>query len=181
MLLADPSGITITPVLAERADDFQRWLRTVVVPAARAHHPDVEGRWLVSRSATTGEGVVPFVFLFSGDDPTVWDLRPLLERAYGRDGANRQMSAFLGMLKGDQVEWTAATVRFDHPLAEDLTAREIEVLQLVGRGLTAQAAAHVCRISLRTVHKHLENAYTKLGVHDRLSAVDLARRCGLLG
>jgi DNA-binding CsgD family transcriptional regulator len=180
MLLSDPSSITVTPVLADRADDFQRWLRTVVVPAARAHHPDVEGRWLVSRSAVTDDGVVPFVFLFTGDDPTVWDLRPLLEQAYGADAADRQMTAFLEMLKGEQVEWAAATVRFDHPRAEDLTAREIEVLQLVARGLTAQAVAHACRISVRTVHKHLENAYTTLGVHDRLSAVDLVRRWGLL-
>lgn len=180
MLLTDPSSITVTPVRADRADDFQRWLGTVVVPAARAHHPDVEGRWLVSRSAAAGDGVVPFVFLFSGDDPTLWDLRPLLEQAYGAEGANRQMSAFLGMLKGEQVEWAAATVRFDHPLAENLTAREIQVMQLVAGGLTAQAVAHACRISVRTVHKHVENAYTKLGVHDRVSAVDRARRCGLL-
>jgi predicted acyl esterase len=36
------------------------------------------------------------------------------------------------------------------------------------------------QISPRTVHKHLENLYTKLGVRDRLQAVIVAQRNGLL-
>jgi DNA-binding CsgD family transcriptional regulator len=61
-----------------------------------------------------------------------------------------------------------------------LTPREAEILTLVGRGMTARAIARRCGISDRTVHKHLEQAYRKLDCHDRLSAVLLARDCGLL-
>ncbi len=61
-----------------------------------------------------------------------------------------------------------------------LTARESQVLTLVGQGLTAWAIGRRCGISSRTVHKHLEHAYRKLGCHDRVSAVLLARVCGLL-
>lgn len=61
-----------------------------------------------------------------------------------------------------------------------LTAREAEILALVGEGMTARAIAHRCGISERTVQKHLEQAYRKLDCHDRLSAVLLARDCGLL-
>lgn len=61
-----------------------------------------------------------------------------------------------------------------------LTAREAQVLALVGEGLTAQAVGRRCGISVRTVHKHLEQAYRKLDCHDRLSAVLLARDAGLL-
>ena len=44
----------------------------------------------------------------------------------------------------------------------------------------AHAIARACRISRRTVEKHIEHAYAKLGIHDRLSAVNYCRRVGLL-
>lgn len=66
--------------------------------------------------------------------------------------------------------------RFHHPdLAEnhaaarrDLTAREGQVIDLLTTGLTAAAIGHVLGISQRTVSKHIQNAYIKLGIHDRL-------------
>jgi DNA-binding CsgD family transcriptional regulator len=61
-----------------------------------------------------------------------------------------------------------------------LTARELRVLTLVASGMTAQAIGHVECISPRTVRKHLEHVYDKLGRHDRLAAVDRARQLGLL-
>jgi DNA-binding CsgD family transcriptional regulator len=67
------------------------------------------------------------------------------------------------------------------PIAGPMTRRETEVLTLVGEGLTAAAVARRAGISVRTVHKHLEQAYRKLDGHDRLSAVLVARSTGLLG
>lgn len=64
--------------------------------------------------------------------------------------------------------------------SESLTSREVEVLQLIGCGLKAQAVAHALRISTRTVGKHLENSYRKLGCHDRLIAVQRAVDLGLV-
>ncbi|MGY1650303.1 response regulator transcription factor [Geodermatophilus sp. SYSU D01119] len=61
-----------------------------------------------------------------------------------------------------------------------LTEREFAVLRLLGAGLTAQAIAHRLHTSPRTVHKHLEHLYRKLGVRDRLMAVQRARDAGLL-
>jgi DNA-binding CsgD family transcriptional regulator len=55
--------------------------------------------------------------------------------------------------------------------AARLTDRENEVLLLVASGRTAARIGRELRISERTVHKHLENVYLKLGVHDRISAV----------
>lgn len=60
-----------------------------------------------------------------------------------------------------------------------LTHRELAVLALVAQGLTAHAIAHQVGISERTVHKHLQNVYAKLGCRDRLSAVLHARRAGV--
>jgi DNA-binding CsgD family transcriptional regulator len=61
-----------------------------------------------------------------------------------------------------------------------LTSRELEVLQLLAEGLLATSIASRLSLSPRTVHKHLGNIYDKLGVHDRLVAVSLARQRGLV-
>lgn len=55
--------------------------------------------------------------------------------------------------------------------AAALTAREREVLRWVAAGKTDRDIAEVLRISHRTVHKHLQHAYAKLGVETRTAAV----------
>ncbi|MGE0300058.1 response regulator transcription factor [Pseudonocardia sp.] len=61
-----------------------------------------------------------------------------------------------------------------------LTPREVAVITLVAQGMTAAATARRLAISVRTVHKHLERAYAKLDVSDRVSAVRRAMQLGLL-
>ncbi|MEU6714134.1 helix-turn-helix transcriptional regulator [Nonomuraea sp. NPDC046802] len=51
-----------------------------------------------------------------------------------------------------------------------LTSRERDVLWLVANGRTSAQAAHVLRISSRTVEKHLEHIYAKLGATSRTEA-----------
>jgi DNA-binding CsgD family transcriptional regulator len=62
----------------------------------------------------------------------------------------------------------------------DLTGRELAVLRLLAEGLTAAAIGSRLAISERTVHRHLQGIYRKLGAHDRLSVVLAARDAGLL-
>jgi len=52
----------------------------------------------------------------------------------------------------------------------DLTARELEILQLVLAGYTNKAIATEIYISEKTVEFHLDNIYTKIGVRTRLMA-----------
>jgi DNA-binding CsgD family transcriptional regulator len=61
-----------------------------------------------------------------------------------------------------------------------LTTREFAVLSLLADGRPASAIGHRLGISERTVHKHLEHLYRKLGASDRLSAVLTAHRSGIL-
>jgi DNA-binding CsgD family transcriptional regulator len=70
--------------------------------------------------------------------------------------------------------------RIDAQQRTRITSRELEVLIRLAEGLTAQQIATILRISLRTVRKHLENVYVKLGCQDRMAAVDAARRLGLV-
>ncbi|GAB7232502.1 response regulator transcription factor [Facklamia hominis] len=55
-------------------------------------------------------------------------------------------------------------------LHDELTKREIEVLQLIAKGYTNQAIADTLFISLKTVKTHVSNILAKLQVDDRTQA-----------
>jgi DNA-binding CsgD family transcriptional regulator len=57
-----------------------------------------------------------------------------------------------------------------------LTAREAQVLELVAHGQSNTRIAFELGLSHRTVAKHLEHIYTKLGETGRMAAVSRARR-----
>lgn len=59
---------------------------------------------------------------------------------------------------------------------ERLTARESEVLRWIACGKTDRQIAAILGISARTVQKHLQNLYPKLGVETRTAAAMRARR-----
>jgi DNA-binding CsgD family transcriptional regulator len=61
-----------------------------------------------------------------------------------------------------------------------LTGRELAVLALLARGHGAQQIARRLSLSPRTVEKHIEHLYRKLEVRDRVSAVLIAMRLGLV-
>jgi NarL family two-component system response regulator LiaR len=63
---------------------------------------------------------------------------------------------------------------------EGLTAREVEVLQLLARGLNNRAIADELYISDRTVQAHLTSIFSKMAVTSRLEAVMTAIRRGWL-
>ena len=61
---------------------------------------------------------------------------------------------------------------------EGLTEREMEILRLVGKGLTNKDIGQQLYISDRTVQAHLSNIFSKLGVTSRTEAVMYAVRRG---
>jgi DNA-binding CsgD family transcriptional regulator len=69
----------------------------------------------------------------------------------------------------DRVREVPADVRFD-VAAVPLTPREREVLDWVGAGKTNRDIAAILGASPRTVEKHLERIYEKLGVETRTAA-----------
>ena len=68
----------------------------------------------------------------------------------------------------------------DEPLAESLTTREQEVLQLIGQGLSNKMIADRLHISEHTVKFHVSAIYAKLGVASRTEAVRSGARRGLI-
>jgi LuxR family transcriptional regulator, maltose regulon positive regulatory protein len=74
----------------------------------------------------------------------------------------------------------AAKARPARPRDQLLTPRELEILRLVSEGLTNGEIASRLVLSKHTVHRHLQNAYARLGCSSRAAAVARANRLNLL-
>ncbi|MSP12991.1 MAG: hypothetical protein EXR62_08535 [Chloroflexi bacterium] len=66
------------------------------------------------------------------------------------------------------------------PLAEPLSAREVEVLRLIAEGLTNREIAQQLYITIATVKSHANTIFGKLQVNNRTQAVSRARALGLI-
>jgi DNA-binding NarL/FixJ family response regulator len=61
-----------------------------------------------------------------------------------------------------------------------LTAREIEVLEQLAKGLKYNTIAENLFLSAGTIRKHVENIYAKLQVHNKLEAIQKAKSNNLI-
>jgi DNA-binding NarL/FixJ family response regulator len=64
-------------------------------------------------------------------------------------------------------------------LPDGLTRREAQVLRLVASGLTNRQIAEQLVLSVHTVVRHVNNAYGKIGAHNRADAAAYTVRHGL--
>ena len=140
-------------------------------------------------TALTGEGGVValpiavrlWIAALSADKPAAdrGGAAPAVSLA-GRDGAALTLS-FLGGTGEDELlfrlvgddsadQMAALRQRFQ------LTAREAEVLLWIARGKANRDIGEILSLSPRTVNKHLEQIYMKLGVENRASAAVAATR-----
>jgi DNA-binding NarL/FixJ family response regulator len=91
------------------------------------------------------------------------------------------ITAIRRVQRGERVIPTAVAVRLaEYPERSDLTEREVEILQLVAKGLSNKDTAHAIGRTDETVKIHLKNIFTKLGVADRTEAVTVALARGLI-
>jgi DNA-binding NarL/FixJ family response regulator len=68
----------------------------------------------------------------------------------------------------------------DRMMRSDLTARELQILELLSQGSTNKQIGQVLSISDNTVRHHVNNIMGKLQVSDRTQAVAIALRSGVL-
>jgi len=130
------------------------------------------------------------ILLLSEDDRSVPLLREFAPRGWGvvsPDAPPEELSAaIVAVIQGLVVLPRALTGRLlrgqeavEEP-AEPLTAREREVLGLLGRGLSNKMIARDLQISEHTVKFHVSSIYAKLGAASRTEAVGLGARLGLI-
>lgn len=65
-------------------------------------------------------------------------------------------------------------------LHTSVTAREVQVLQLLARGMRNKEIAGRLGISEETIQAHMKSIFTKLDVHDRTAALAIAIRQGIV-
>jgi LuxR family maltose regulon positive regulatory protein len=112
----------------------------------------------------------------------------LLQRLQGQDILPDYMSQFLGQIlavfdesASDQDQFSVGkSLRPSPALANSLTSREMEVIELLAKRLTNKEIARKLVISPDTVKTHTLNIYAKLNVHSRRQAVDRAIEIGFL-
>ena len=130
------------------------------------------------------------ILLLSEDDRSVPLLREVAPRGWGvisPDVSPEELSAAIfAVAQGLVVLPRTLTGRLlrgheaVEELAEPLTAREREVLGLLGRGLSNKMIARDLQISEHTVKFHVSSIYAKLDAASRTEAVRLGARFGLI-
>ncbi|MBN9012752.1 MAG: hypothetical protein J0H25_06835, partial [Rhizobiales bacterium] len=93
-----------------------------------------------------------------------------------REGGNLTNDEILAAIRGFRRSAIPVQSATDHAL----TARELDVLRLLGSGATNQEIADQLFISARTVQSHVANILAKLNVPSRAAAASLAAREGLI-
>ena len=90
-----------------------------------------------------------------------------------------QVVGVFGVIRRDRVVAPAAPSRHLRR-APELTPRQHECLQLLGRGLTTTQMAEEMGVSIETVRNHVRALLSQLGAQSRLEAVLRAHSLGLL-
>ncbi len=151
--------------VAWRSPQAERWLRTAF--------PDLQGEapldWLrhMADSPTGQEAVVPVA-------QAVGEGMQLLARSLGAAGLGETMVLLsLAPALPSTAPTDAGNGRAGLPA---LTPRETEVLSWLAKGKTNRDIADILGMNHRTVNKHLEHIFEKLGVETRAAAAALASR-----
>jgi DNA-binding NarL/FixJ family response regulator len=109
--------------------------------------------------------------------------RGVVPRNVGREALSAALTAAskgLTVVDNRFVEAIARPAPMVHTLAESLTPRELQVLQLVAEGLPNKSIASELAISEHTVKFHINSVLGKLGATSRTQAVTAATRLGLI-
>lgn len=94
--------------------------------------------------------------------------------------ARRLLRHFRVTPEGSGVGSAIASSQLDGEPEIVLTGREVEILQIIAKGLSNSEAAKVLGVSRATVRTHLEHIYAKLEVTNRVEAVTEGIRKGLI-
>ena len=114
-----------------------------------------------------------------GDEIVVRGVKHASAQLAAESSASRLRAAVAAVLEGLSVRETPWLG--DAPEHEPLTPRELEVFELLGKGLSNRDIAGVLGISAHTAKYHVGQILAKVGASTRAEAVSEGLRSGLIG
>jgi NarL family two-component system response regulator YdfI len=133
---------------------------------------------------------IPVVALLDFADPASVSsaLRVGIRGVLSRDATQEEIEGAVHAVNAGLVVTTPASLAellpdtqpFAEELAEPLSERELEVLDLLAEGISNKLIAHRLSISEHTVKTHVASIFAKLGASSRTEAVSQAIRRGLV-
>jgi DNA-binding NarL/FixJ family response regulator len=194
MLLAEEEGIEVVAEAGnglEAVDKAGRYDPTVVLMDIRM--PELDGLEATRRILAADEHARVLVLTTFDLDEYVYEaLRAGASGFVLKDDPPEQLiAAIRTVAAGDALLSPAVTKRVIErftriprptppPGLDELTARELEVLRLLARGLSNEEIGKELYIGETTVKTHVTHVLHKLGLRDRVQAVVLAHQSGLV-
>ncbi|GHE78591.1 metal-dependent phosphohydrolase [Amycolatopsis deserti] len=178
--------VRLHPYLTERVLERTALLRPLA-RLAGAHHERLDGSGYHRGSTGSALGMAERVLAAADCYQAMLQRRPH-RPARTPGAAARELVAEVAGGRLDPRAAAAVTAAAGHAPVRvpsrwpgGLTDREVDVLRLACRGLSKPQVAEALCISVKTVGRHLENSYAKIGVSSRASAALYAVHHGLLG
>jgi DNA-binding NarL/FixJ family response regulator len=110
--------------------------------------------------------IIPLLDRMTDPDESVNDIQ-IGQNYSGKIIHCHQIDEFMLLIQKRRQEWDLASLKSSF----GLTAREAEILMWISRGKTNKEVGLILETSPRTVNKHLEHIFEKLGVPTRTAAV----------
>jgi DNA-binding NarL/FixJ family response regulator len=185
-LVTATSGEPDMEVVAEADNGIE------AVEAYRAHHPDVvvmdlrmpkqNGVETIRRLRAEFGGVRVLVFsnYASGDDVYQAFKAGASGFVVKEMALERLLQAIREVYRGQQYIPPEISTRMNGRVLSELSMRELEVLQLVARGLSNKEIGAALQVVEGTVKIHVKNILSKLGVSDRTQAIVAAVKRGII-
>jgi LuxR family transcriptional regulator, maltose regulon positive regulatory protein len=175
---AERTSQEATPLLERLLRAAEEGRRTgnvieILVLQALAHQArdDVPAALASLQRAVTLAEPEGYVRIFADEGPPVAPLLRAVAKQGTAPGYVRRLLA--------AVSQTGDSTAASQELIEPLSARELDVLRLLGTDLDGPEIARELVVSLNTVRTHTRNIYAKLGVNNRRAAVRRAQELGL--
>ncbi|MGI5130510.1 HD domain-containing phosphohydrolase [Pseudonocardia sp. CA-107938] len=184
LTLAETERVRTHPYLTERMLAFSPRLAELGAIAV-LHHERLDGSGYPRGLSGTAIPATGRILAAADRYATATEERPH-RRAADPAAAAAQLRVDVrrGALDGDAVEAVLAVAGHRTPRRRawpaGLTAREVDVLRLLARGLTNREIADRLVLSPKTVGAHVEHIYTKTGATNRATAGLFAMRHGLM-
>jgi NarL family two-component system response regulator YdfI len=139
---------------------------------------------------TLADFTIPVILLLDSADTALMDLalRSGIRGVLAWDATPQEIEGAVHAVAAGLTVTTPASLAellpqsqpFAEDLAQPLSERELEVLDLLAEGLSNKLIGHRLSISEHTVKTHVASIFAKLGVSSRTEAVSQAIRRGLV-